>query len=96
MYGYGLLGQTEDAQRALRRLRQQATTRYVDSPRWAWAYLGIGDYQEALNQLNAAADNPERIQYLLALNYIRVNFWRDPMLEEPEFVEVRNRLPFAQ
>ncbi len=53
--------------------------------------MGIGDYDEALNQLKKAADNPELLQYAGGSG-VGENFWFDPMLEQPEFVEVRERL----
>jgi TolB-like protein/Tfp pilus assembly protein PilF len=93
-HGYGLLGQPEDARRIFEVFRELAANQYVDSTNWADAYMGIGDYDEALNQLNVAAEQPERIRSPLASQAIRVNAWSDPMLEQAEFVEARNRLAF--
>jgi hypothetical protein len=95
-HGYGLLRQPEDAQRIFEIIRVRAADRYVDPVIWAWAYMGVGDYDEALNQLNTAAENPELIQDNGRSFYIAVNIWSDPMLDTPAFVEVRNRLALTQ
>ena len=91
-WGYHLLGEPEDAQRVFERFRELAADQHVDSSVWAWAYMGVGDYDEALNQLNAAAENLEYLRIAWVAFYIRQNTWSDPMLEQPEFVEVRERL----
>ncbi len=91
-HGFGVLGQLDSAQRAFERLRERATVRYVDPVIWAEAYMGVGDYDEALWLLNAAAENPDLIQTPYMPLNMRINFWSDPILEQPEFVEVRERL----
>ncbi len=91
-HGFGVLGQLDSAQRAFERLRERATIRYVDPVIWAEAYMGVGDYDEALGLLNAAAENPDLIQTPYMPLNMRINFWSDPMLEQPEFAEVRRRL----
>ena len=91
-YGYGLLGQPDDAQRLFDDLNDLADEQYIDSMHWAWAYMGVGDYDEALRQVNSAAENPELISYRPLADFIRLNIWSDPVLEQPEWVEVRNRL----
>ena len=90
-YGYGLLGQPDDAQRAFDALEALSEVEYVDPPQWAWAYMGVGDYDEALRLLNSAIANPELIRRTFVA-YIWLNIWQDAMLEEPAFVDVRNRL----
>ena len=91
-HGFGVLGQLDSAQRAFERLRERATVRYIDPVIWAEAYMGVGDYDEALRLLNEAAENPDLIQIPYMPLNMRINFWSDPMLEQPEFVEVRERL----
>jgi tetratricopeptide (TPR) repeat protein len=92
VYGYGLLGQREDAQRAFEFVTELSADQYVDPVVWAWAYMGMGDYDEALIRLNAAAENPQLITDPIAALFTRLNFWSDPVLEQPEWVEVRNKL----
>ena len=48
----------------------------------------VGDYDEALRQMNVAAENHELVQDPYVAQFIRLNFWSDPMLEQPEWVEM--------
>jgi len=95
-YGYGQLRQAEDAQRAFELVKDLAVDRYVDASTWSWAYMGVGNYDEALRQLNTAAENLEHLQLPWLALYIRQNTWSDPILDQPEFVEVRSRLGFRE
>jgi len=54
--------------------------------------MGVGDYDEALRQMNVAAENNELVQDPYVAQFIRLNFWSDLMLEQPEWVEVREKL----
>ncbi|MFT5511267.1 MAG: tetratricopeptide (TPR) repeat protein [Hyphomicrobiaceae bacterium] len=90
--GFGLLGQPDDALRSFERIREISAEQYIDPVIWAWAYMGIGDYDEALNRLNIAAENPKLIQVGFMAWFFMGNIWRDPMLEETAFVEVREKL----
>jgi tetratricopeptide (TPR) repeat protein len=96
VYGYGLLGQAEDARRAFELVRDLAVDRYVDASTWAWAYMGVGDYEEALRQLNTAAENLELLQGPWLAHFIGENTWSDPILDQPEWVEMRSRLGFRE
>jgi len=95
-YAYGRLRQADDAQRAFAIVEELAGGLYVDSSTWAWAYMGVGDYDEALRQLNIATENLELLQLPWLAHFIRQNVWNDPVLEQPEFVEVRSRLGFRE
>jgi predicted Zn-dependent protease len=91
-YGYGLLDQQDKAREMFDALSARASEQYIDPIVWAWAYMGVGDYEEALPQLNAAADNFALIQNLAYSDTIAWNNWRDTKLEEGEFAVVRARL----
>jgi len=91
-WGYGLLGYPQDASRAYAMVERAAEQRYVDPAVWAWARMGIGDYDEALLLLKQAADNTELTQDSYPAHFIRENSWSDPRLETAEFIEVRERL----
>jgi len=94
-YGYGLLEQPADAQRMFEGFRELAADGYVYPSTLAVAHMGIGDYDEALTQIDAAAENLE-LQVPMVADEIRLNGWSDPILEQPEWVEVRNRLGFRE
>ncbi len=91
-YGYGLLGQSDDAQRAFEALQRIAEDDYTDPGLWAAAYMGVGDYEEALNRFNEIVEDLELIRRNVFADMIRLNIWNDPKLDEPEWVEARERL----
>ena len=91
-WGYGLLGYPAEAARAYEQVRVAAQTRYVDPAVWAWASMGIGEYDVALKLLRQAADNTDLIQDPYPTHFIRENSWSDPRLETAAFIKVRERL----
>ena len=92
IYGYGLLGQPNDARRAFESLENLAADRYVDPVIWAVAHMGVGNYDEAFRLLNIVVENPDLVQIGWWLANIRYNFWSDPVLEQPDWLEMRTRL----
>lgn len=94
IYGYGRLGQHEDAQRLFVRLKAEAESIYVDPSVWVWAYLGIGDTEQALVNLKKGANDRRLLQQAWLSAFQRQNTWVDPVLERPEFAEVLQRLRF--
>ena len=93
-YGYSLVDQTDDAQRLVRELNEIAANRYVDAGAWAWAFMSMDDYAEALNRLGEAAESPQLVTSPYPLYFIRLNFWSDPVLEQPDFIAAREKLAF--
>jgi hypothetical protein len=62
---------------------------------WALAYLAIGENTQALEWLTRVAEKAEAKegdQGYFATNTIRGNVLNDPVLDQPEFVAVRDRL----
>jgi hypothetical protein len=53
--------------------------------------MGIGDYDQAFRQVELAAENLVFLQDTYLAHFIRFNSWSDPTLEEPEWVEARNK-----
>lgn len=95
IYGYGRIGRADDAQRLFDEIEGLAEEQDPGAGGWALAYLGIGDEPRALEWLQTGADKADNKQPdsgFFSLMNIRVNFTADPRLEQPEFVEVRNRL----
>jgi tetratricopeptide (TPR) repeat protein len=91
---YRWLGLNEDAERSFRSFASWAEENIVGEGDWVIAYLGIGDYENARAALERAVAKVENHQpdSHQALVYVAVNAMRDPMLEEPEFRELRARL----
>ena len=95
-YGYSRIGRPDEAQRIFERINALAAEYRIGRGNWAMAYLAIGDEQRALEFLNAAADNRSadsgwRNELMIAQNVLS-----DPVLEQPEFVAVRERLGFRK
>ncbi len=59
-------------------------------------YLAINDQQRVLDWLKVAADNPQPYKSFIVLMWLKNNVWNDPILDQPEFVEVRSRLGFRE
>lgn len=95
-YGLSRLGQRQDTERLLAKLRSMLGERYVDPIVWVWADLAVGENVRAAESLRKALTKPELRQEPFVRNFIRENAWRDPALDEPEFVELREQLRFVE
>jgi len=94
-YGYGLLGRANDAMRILAQLRSVAEEFYVGPGSWAAAYLSVGENDLALDWLERAAQVRTPDEGWTSLSIIGANALADPVLERPEFVEVRQQLGYS-
>ncbi len=89
-YVYSRLGQGEDAARKFEGLQQLSP-----SPiHLAIGHLSVGNTDEALRLLRELAESelPSPGTWLTVV--LKTNLYNDPVLERPEFVEVRSRLGF--
>jgi tetratricopeptide (TPR) repeat protein len=96
---YGLLGEPDQAAKLLARLEKINSGRQRESRLdLGWAVLGTRDKERALRDWTITIDgyleenrpvSPGRI------SRFRDNWLNDPMLEEPEFLELRRRLGFS-
>ena len=93
-YGYRLLGQREDAKRVWKRIEETIGDRFVDPLLWVWGYLALGEPSRALESLREAVAKPEFHQEIFLHTFIKQNSWADPVLDQPEFVELRTQLGF--
>lgn len=94
-YVYGRIGDAENARRLYEEIEGIAADEEIGAGGWALASLGIGDYDEALRWLNIGADKASRHELdagMFSLMNLKLNFTADPVLERPEFVDVRNRI----
>jgi len=101
-YGYSRAGRTEDAKRLFDEY-QRALPAYCRTivcvsgdleTIVVWAYLAIGDDQQALEAIQQLTETQNGLS--LWAHELRVNAWNDPILDQPEFVEVRSRLGFRE
>ena len=95
-YGYAQIGLREDALRLFDEIDSVATDYHVYSGSRAASYLAIGNSEQALYWLNQAADSPVYDYGTEALILIKGNILSDPILDRPEFLEVRSRLGFRE
>jgi tetratricopeptide (TPR) repeat protein len=94
-YCYGRLGDRDNARRLYDEISAIAARQEIGAGGWALASMAIGDYNEGLRWLNVGAEKAVRHELdagMFSLMNLKLNFTADPMLETPEFVEVRNRL----
>jgi len=97
-YLYGLIGEPEQAVDLL--AKQGASTEDPQSDVWetlGWAVLGTRDRDNALRVWTATIDgylNDDQPVSLGRITRFRDNWLNDPILEEPEFLELRRQVGF--
>ena len=95
-YIYGRIDQPDEATRLFESIQRSSALRRIAAPAWVLLYLAIGDQAQALYWLKDAADNPQPYEGHFATLRLKNNIWNDPILDQPEFVEVRSRLGFRE
>ena len=95
-YSYARLGLRDDAARVLERIDEMTTDLRVPGIILAWIQLARGDEQGALNSLRRAAENRQPYDAYVITARFKANTFNDPILDRPEFVEVRSRLGFRE
>jgi TolB-like protein/Flp pilus assembly protein TadD len=92
-YLYHLAGADDDARRVVAMLEEFAADYAVGPGDWALAALSTGDDSAALRWLEQAAARAAPGPGWQSTLIIARNAFPNPVLERPEFVEVRKRLP---
>jgi TolB-like protein/Tfp pilus assembly protein PilF len=85
--GYSMAGRRVDAERMVAILEEREEESPVGDSVWALAHIALGEYEEALERLEAAMAAPSSASYTTLIEII-ANPWGDPMLDEPRFREV--------
>jgi TolB-like protein len=95
-YAYSRAGQEGEAARLFRMMEEfESKGMPPGAGAWAMGYLAIGDQARALEWLEIAAEkvaNHEPDQDWYALVALKTNVTNDPVLRQPEFVEVLARI----
>jgi hypothetical protein len=95
-YGYSQIGLHDDALRLLDTLEAFGSSgKRIGPAQSALTYLAAGDYEKSLEWFNTTIetrDTPTGGVFITVL--VIQNVYSDPVLEQLEFVEVRNRLGF--
>jgi pentatricopeptide repeat protein len=90
----------DEAERIFRRFEQLDAALPFSDATWATVHLARGDEDLAYESLEAAVETAEEIRAggsdvdpgFYNLMMLLQNVWHDPVLEEPRFVELRDRL----
>jgi TolB-like protein len=95
IHGYMQLGLEEEAKRIFRKYQVWSETHGVGAGDWAAAYLALGDQETAYQWFaraieHAAEHKPDAGYHALVL--LKNNILRDPVLEQPRFRALRDRL----
>ena len=90
-YVYSRLRRHEDAVRMFERLQQLS----AGSIQLATGHLSVGNTEEALRLLQEVAESELPVPGSLLTIILKRNLYNDPVLERPEFVDVRGRLGFG-
>ncbi len=68
----------------------------IGPAQWALVHLAAGNIDQALDWLNTAAENRLPVGGFFITALKKANLFSDPILDQPEFVEVRSRLGFRE
>ncbi len=95
-YGYGRIGDRDTAERLVDEVSARSEGgQDIGAGGWALASLAVGNVDEALEWLEEGAAKASRHEpdagYYSLMN-LKMNYAADPVLERPEFVDVRSRL----
>jgi tetratricopeptide (TPR) repeat protein len=96
-YALGRLGREDEARELVSEL-EAISNQYLISPEsWVLAGLALGDRERALQALGAAAADrtPNNDSWNMSSWALEANVFRDPILDEPEFVNVRRELAYT-
>ncbi len=93
-YGYSRLGLHEDAERPLRQFEELVAEQRESAANWVIYNLARGDEEEAFRWLQRVAERAPYEGYY-NVHAIKVNLWNDPVLNRPEFAELRSQLTYT-
>jgi TolB-like protein len=88
---YGLAGRKSETKKIIGELKERSRHHYVFPSVFAYAYLGLGDKDQALTYLEQAYEEQDPALFLL-----KVSPFLDPLRSEPRFQELLRRVNFPQ
>ena len=89
---YSVLGHSDKANYYYAEQQRLSEQEFVRPAFWAMAHVGIGNYEKALENLHALADEIENGWVSGGMSALVHNHYGDPMLDTPEFVAARERI----
>jgi TolB-like protein/Flp pilus assembly protein TadD len=93
-FGYSQLGRSQDVLRFIDQLTELDRKKPVDDGIWAMAHIAMREYDQAYARLEMAIEEQTRNVFTLA--EIKANAYQDPVLDEPRFQALRNRISATQ
>jgi Tfp pilus assembly protein PilF len=93
-YVYALIGLQRDAEIFITEFEQRAVDNRQSAASWVMVSLAKGDEEQALHWLNIAAEKAPYEGYT-TIHRIKANLWEDPVLDQREFLELREQLGFT-
>jgi TolB-like protein/DNA-binding winged helix-turn-helix (wHTH) protein/Tfp pilus assembly protein PilF len=88
---YGLAGRKSETKKIIGELKERSRHHYVFPSVFAYAYLGLGDKDQALTYLEQAYEEQDP-----SLFYLKVWPFLDPLRSEPRFQALLRRVNFPQ
>jgi tetratricopeptide (TPR) repeat protein len=88
---YGLAGRKKETQKIIGELKERSRHHYVFPSVFAYAYLGLGDKNQALTFLERAYEEQDP-----ALFFLKMSPLFDPLRSEPRFQDLLRRVNFTQ
>jgi serine/threonine-protein kinase len=88
---YARAGRSTEALRVLDELTRRREAGYIPAAAFVNAYLGLGDYERALEWLDRAFD--ERSNFVLNL---KVHPFFDPLRNDPRYAALQRRMNFPK
>ena len=91
---YASIGADDDAKRLVDAFRRTMQGHYVDPALEAMALLATREHAQAMTLLRQTIESGRRGMDQMPLTLIRYNSWSDPILETPEWLELREALTY--
>jgi hypothetical protein len=88
---YALAGRPDDAARIFVEFEERATEEGIGDAWWAYSYIAVGDYPEALQRMESAVNRRLSVDQT-PLTMLWGNPWGRPELETPEVRELLDGL----
>ena len=85
------MGRLEEARRFLGILEALAREEPVAEAVWAMTYFAVANYEEAYRRLENAVRSSQAGEQV-ALSELKANAYGDPVLDEPRWQELRDRI----